>query len=332
MFMAQVVSFIIQKGGCGKTTTTVNTGGYLSMQGFRVLCIDMDPQGNMTQHFGYDNEILNLTVLDLFQKNAQFDEVVLKRSENLHVLPNNLNSAAAELPLYKSFSREFLLRDAIHSVLNDYDFILIDCPPTLGVFSINALAASTEFVMVIAPEFFPMKSIKPLYNTYRMVKEKLNHTLRFSGVAMTMCDFRTRHSQEVYGILKKNFPHKLYNAYIRNNVTLKEASSCGNTIFEYAPRSIGAFDYQNFTEEFILDHHKNIEKRNYYQKRFNSLNQKEREQINVFAQRNLSNYNRNMFDKIPDSTILKEAFIVERNRLIEKLFPYSRHVTADKIE
>jgi chromosome partitioning protein len=329
--MAKVVSFIIQKGGCGKTTTTANTAGYLAIHGFKVLAVDMDPQGNLTQHLGYDNENLQKTILQLFEQTATFEEVVQKRSELLHVIPNNLHTAAAEFPLQKSMSPNYLLRDTLAPVMNDYDYILIDCPPALGLFSINALATSTEFVMVVSPEFFPMKAIKPLYDTYRMVKGKLNHSLQFNGIVMSMCDFRTRHSQEVFEILKRNFPHKLYNAYIRNNVSLKEASSCGQTIFEYNPQSFGAFDYQNFAEEFIRDHHKNISKRKYYQQKFDSLTGGEQKQIVMFAEQNLSAYARSGLDKMNDNAVLKEALLVERNKILEKLFPYRLNTIFDQV-
>lgn len=318
----KIVSFIIQKGGCGKTTTTVNTAGYLSANGFKVLCVDMDPQGNLTQHFGYDNESIDKTILHLFLKTASFEEVVLKRSESLHILPNNIETAAMEMTLQKSFSREYLLRDVLHPQQTLYDFIFIDCPPSLGLFSINALAASHEFILVVSPEFFPMKAIKPLYETFRLVKYNLNHSLQFNGIVMTMCDFRTRHSQEVLEVLKKNFPHKLYRAYIRNNVSLKEASSYGQTIFEYQPGSVGAFDYQNFAEEFIRDHHVNKSKREYYQRQFESLPPHQQNQILDFAKKNLTQYVKNSLDKIPENTVLREAFLVERNKIIEKLFPY----------
>ncbi len=329
--MAKVISFIIQKGGCGKTTTTANAAGYLSLHGFKVLAVDMDPQGNLSQHMGYDTEKLEKTILNLFERTAAINQVVLKRSELLHVLPNNLHTAAAEFSLQKSMSPNYLLRDALAPVLNDYDYIFIDCPPALGLFSINALAASTEFVLVVSPEFFPMKAIKPLYDTYRMVKEKMNHTLQFNGIVMTMCDFRTRHSQEVFDILKKNFPHKLYNAYIRNNVSLKEASSYGQTIFEYNSQSFGAFDYQNFAEEFIRNHHKNIAKREYYQQKFESLTSGEQKQIVMFAEQNLSAYARSGLDKMNDSTVLKEALVIERNKVLEKLFPYRLNTIFDQV-
>lgn len=328
--MAQVVSFIIQKGGCGKTTTAVNTGGYLALSGYKVLCVDMDPQGNLTQHLGYDTDSLSATILDLFQQKAAFEDVVIKRDDNLHILPNNLASAAAELPLYHSLSREFLLRDVLYPVLNQYDFIFIDCPPALGLFSINALVASNEFILVVSPEFFPMKAIKPLYDTYRMVKEKLNHSLRFNGVVMTMCDFRTRHSREILKILKRNFPQKLYKAFVRVNVNLKEAASYGQTIFEYQPRSIGAFDYQNFAEEFIRDHHKNVIKRKYYQYKFASLDPEEQRQILFHARSSLSQYNKALLNEPEIGEVLKEALIIERNKIIEKLFPYRINSIKEK--
>jgi chromosome partitioning protein len=330
--MTQIVSFIIQKGGCGKTTTTANTGGYLSMQGYKVLCVDMDPQGNLTQHFGYDSESLNKSILHLFQENASFEQVVLKRSENLHLLPNNLETASTELQLYHTLSREYMLRNILTPIISHYDFILIDCPPALSLFSINALATSTEFLLVVAPEFFPMKAIKPLYETYRMVKQKLNHTLQFNGVLMTMCDFRTNHSQQIYNILKKNFPHKLYDSYIRNNVALKEASSYGQTIFEYAHNSIGAYDYQNFVEEFIKDHHKNIAKRNFYQQKYDALSPNDKKKVMLYADRNLSQYNKNRLELAPTSKALREAIIVERNKILEKLFPYRINAEVASVE
>ncbi|NOX37897.1 MAG: AAA family ATPase [Calditrichaeota bacterium] len=328
--MARIVSFIIQKGGCGKTTTTANTAAYLAMQGFKVLAVDMDPQGNLTQHFGYDTDQLDDTILKLFLNQKSFEEVVLKRSDNLHLLPNNIETAGYELTIYKSLAKEYLLRDVLHPISNAYDFILIDCPPNLGIFSLNALVASTEFILVVSPEFFPMRAIKPFYDTYLMVKKKLNHTLQFKGVLMTMCDFRTRHSQEVRKILEKNFPHKLYKAYIRNNVSLKEASSVGQSIFEYDPQSTGAFDYQNFVEEFIRDYESVQQKRRYYDEKFNQLSEEEKKEILHFARQNLSQYVRHKLDEMENARILQEALIIERNRILEKLFPYRQHAYSSE--
>lgn len=328
--MTKIVSFIIQKGGCGKTTTTVNTAGYLSLQGFKVLCVDMDPQGNMTQHFGYDSEMLDATILDLFNKKRTLDEVILNRDQNLHLLPNNLRTAGAESELQKRPDRDYLLRDSLLTGISSYDYVLIDCPPTLGLFSVNALATSGEFVLVVSPEFLPMKAIKPLYETFRTVKYQLNHALQFNGIMMTMCDFRTRHSQEVLEILKRNFPQKLYHAFIRNNVSLKEAAAYGQTIFEYSPQSLGAFDYQNFAEEFIRDHHKNRSKRKYYQDTFDRLTKEEKHQILMIAKNNLSAYVRSNLEKIPGSKVIKESLRIERNKILENLFPYRVHAKLEQ--
>lgn len=327
--MGQTVSFIIQKGGCGKTTTTVNTASYLALQGFRVLAVDMDPQGNLTQHFGYDTDSLEYTLLHLFLQKKEFDEIVLRRDENLHILPNNIEMTAVEFTLYKSLSREYILRDVLHPVNHLYDFILIDCPPNLGIMSVNSLVASTEFILVVSPEFFPMRAIKPLYETYLMIKSKLNRTLQFKGVLMSMCDFRTRHAQEVKKILEKNFPQKLYKTYIRNNVALKEASSMGKSIFEYAPYSPGAFDYQNFVEEFIRDHAEVQRKREFYESHFKRLPLPEQKEIMQFARRNLSNYNRSRLESAAEKPVLQQALIIERNRILEKLFPYRQYATLE---
>jgi chromosome partitioning protein len=323
--MPQIISFIIQKGGCGKTTTTANAASYLAMQGFTVLAVDMDPQGNLTQHLGFDTDNLDCALNDLFLNQKSFKDVVLEKSENLHLLPNNFEMTSAEASLYKSISREYILRDILSPVGDNYDFILIDCPPNLGILSINALAASTEFIMVATPDFFPMKAIKPLYETFLMVKTKLNRTLQFRGVLLTMCDFRTKHSKEVLNILRKNFSHKLFNSFIRNNVTLREASSVGKSIFDYNSRSIGAFDYQNFVEEFIRDHEKVKKKKKYYEKAFRELEPSEKNEIMQFAILRLSRYNRNRIDEVDADPILKEALNIERNKIIEKLYPYREH-------
>jgi hypothetical protein len=177
-----------------------------------------------------------------------------------------------------------------------------------------------------------MKAIKPLYETYRMVKHRLNHTLQFNGIMLTMCDFRTRHSQEILEILKKNFPHKLYHTFVRINVSLKEAAAYGQTIFEYKPRSTGAFDYQNLAAEFIRDHHKNIEKQKYYQYRFDHLPQVEQKQILGLAKDNLSSYVRSNLEKIPGSNVLRESLMIERNKILENLYPYRRNKEMEKIQ
>ncbi|GAB4172556.1 MAG: hypothetical protein Kow00108_07220 [Calditrichia bacterium] len=323
--MPRIISFIIQKGGCGKTTSTVNTGGYLSGLGIKTLLVDMDPQGNLTQHLGYNTDDIDKTVVSLMKNEASFDEVVLKRNEHLHILPNNILAASEEIMLHNSYTREYLLRDALYPVMNDYDFILIDCPPNLGLYSINSLATSTEFVLVVAPEFFPMKAIKPLFETYNMVRTKLNRTLKLGGVLLTMADLRTRHAQQVLQIIFKNFGKLLFQSFIRNNVHLKEAAAHGQHIFEYAPESIGALDYQSFADEFLKDHARVKEKLQYFDKMFQSLSKEEQEEIISFAQKNVHPFIQSRLDSGEDSSALSNAILIERNKILDKLFPYRLH-------
>ncbi len=329
--MPRIISFIIQKGGCGKTTSTVNTAGYLARLGIKTLVVDMDPQGNLTQHLGYNTDTLQKTVLHALKGDEKIENLILKRDEFLHVVPNNIESAGEEIMLYNSYTREYLLRDALYPVINYYDFILIDCPPNLGLFSINALATSTEFIMIAAPEFFPMKAIKPLIESYQMVKTKLNHSLRLGGVLISMADLRTKHSQQVLEIINKNFGKYLFHNHIRNNVQLKEAAAVGQTIFEYAPDSIGAADYQGFAEELLKNHAKIKEKWTYYEEKFRKLPSADQKELLDFAGRNLSSFAKARIAKGEKSDTLDRALLIERNKLLEKLFPY-RYASYEKQE
>ena len=329
--MPRIISFIIQKGGCGKTTTTVNTAGFLAKMGLKTLVVDMDPQGNLTQHLGYNTDEIEKTVLHLLKGEEQIEDVLIERNEYLHLLPNNIESASAEVFLYNAYTREYLLRDALYPVLTEYDFILIDCPPNLGLYSINALATSTEFIMVAAPEFFPMKAIKPLIETFNMVKTKLNHSLRMGGVLVGMADLRTKHAQQVMGVIRKNFGKYLFQNYIRNNVMLKEAAANGQTIFEYAPESIGARDFQNFAEEFLKDHHKIKEKWSYYEDKFSQLPRDQQAELVEFAEQNLTSQTRNRLKNGDKSEVVNRALQIERNNLLEKIYPY-RYVVDETIQ
>lgn len=322
--MPKIVSFIIPKGGCGKTTTAVNLSAYLALQGYRVLAVDMDPQGNLTQHFGYDSENVEKTLLQVFLEEKTIDEVILKRSETLHVVPNNFKMIKHHSALEKTYTPNYLLRDALFPIKNNYDYILIDCPPSLGLFSQNALVASTDIMLVVAPEFFPMRSIKPLYLEYLDVKEKHNLTLNLKGVVLTMADMRLRHSREIVGIIKENFGKKLYSSYIRNNVSLKEAASYGNSIFEYDANSSGAMDYTLLAEEFLRDFAPAVEKKRYYEEVFNGLNEKDRANMMVYVKQKIQSYHKYVISEIDDNSLIKQAVIIERNKQIEKFFPFNR--------
>jgi chromosome partitioning protein len=319
--MAKIVSFILQKGGCGKTTTTVNIGGYVASQGFKTLMVDMDPQGNMTQHFGYIPEKIDMTIRNVLKKEIPIGDAIIKRNPNLHVIPNNILTAADELTFMQSFSREFLLRDQLLSISNDYDYIFIDCPPSLGILSLNALCASHEMFITISPDYFPLMAIKSLYDTYKVVKSKLNKSLQIKGIGITMCDIRTNHARQVIEILEKNFTNKVYHSHIRNNVQLKDASGSGQTIFEYEPNSIGAADYTAMGEEFLLDHLEVQKKLAYYEEIYSELSEMEKKEIEKFAVQNLNSYIQERYLSGDTSSFVVEALKIQRNKIIEKVFP-----------
>jgi chromosome partitioning protein len=318
--MAKIVSFIIQKGGCGKTTTTVNIGGYLAEQGYRVLMIDMDPQGNMTHHLGIVPETLEITIRNVLKKSVPISEAIIKRSENLDVIGNNILTSADEITFLNTFSREYLLRDQLTSIMKDYDYILIDCPPSLGILSLNSLVASHEMFIVVAPDFFPLMALKPLLETFDIVREKLNVSLKFNGIAITMCDMRTNHAKQVVEILEKNFPDKLYHSVIRQSVSLKDASGQGKTVFEYDPKSSGAEDYRNLGEEFIKDNLSVQKKHHKLDLLFQRLNAAEKEQIEQAAVLALNQFNRERIERGDQSDALVNALKLSRNRIIEQIY------------
>lgn len=320
--MAKIVSFIIPKGGCGKTTTATNLAAYISTQGYRVLAVDMDPQGNLTQHLGYDTENLAGTLSDLFLKKKKIEEVLLERDEKLHLLPNNFEIIKHIKEMEGVYTPYYLLRDTLFPIKNNYDFIIVDCPPSLGFFSINALAASTDIMLVVSPEFFPLKSIKPLYFEYQEIREKLNLSLNLKGVLITMADMRLRHARDVVEIIKNNFKEKLYAAYIRNNVALKEAASVGMSIFEYDKNSAGAIDYTIFAEEFLRDFAPAKAKKKYYEEIFGRLSDKEKSDILNLAKSRIDSYHKYVISEITERDIVKQAVLIERNKQLEKLFPY----------
>jgi chromosome partitioning protein len=320
--MPNIVSIIIPKGGCGKTTTSANLVAYLAMQGYTTLAVDMDPQGNLTQHFGYDTDRFETTIYDLFLNTAQFSDVVLQKNANLHILPNNFRSIRNITRLQETHTPEFLLRDTLYPIQNNYDFIIVDCPPSLGLFTVNALSTSTDIILVVAPEFFPMKSIKPLYDEYLDIREKFNLSLNLKGVLLTMADFRLKHSREVADIIAGNFRDRLYKTYIRNNVALKEAGSYGQSIFEYDANSIGAMDYAMFAEEFLRDFAPAREKKAYYDDVFNALSKKEKDIIWEDAKRRIQLLQKQNTGEMPDKEYIRQAIIIERNRIIESTKPY----------
>jgi chromosome partitioning protein len=318
--MAKIVSFIIQKGGCGKTTTTVNIGAYLALKGFKTLMLDMDPQGNMSQHFGVNPEECPITIRQVLKRECKIEDAIINRSLNLDVIPNNILTAADELSFLSAISREYLLRDQLLKINANYDYILIDCPPSLGILSLNALCASHEMLIVISPDFFPLMAVQPLLETYSIIQEKLNKTLKVKGIAITMYDNRTNHARQVIDVLEKNFPDKIYSTFIRQNVALKDASGLGKSIFEYDPQSYGAEDYAALAEEFVYDHLNNQKKRSYYDRLFESLSDLEKDDVLKNSQILLSSFVKERIESKIKSENIERAVLNARNKILEKKY------------
>ena len=324
--MGNVISFIIQKGGCGKTTTTVNVGGFLARAGFKVLMIDMDPQGNMTQHFGLVPEELELTIRNVLKNDISIEEAINHRNENIDIIGNNILTSGDEITFLNSYSREFLLRDKLTPIIHKYDYILIDCPPSLGILSLNALVSSQEMVMVVAPDFFPLMAIKPLYETYKIIQKKLNKSLRIKGIIINMFDPRTKHARQVLEVVEKNFPDKIYHSFIRQSVSLKDASGEGKTIFEFDENSTGAKDFEALGEEFVRDHLSVQKKNQYYKQTYEKLNAEDKHHIDEKAFANLNPFTRELLTTKSDSISANQAFQISRNKIIETIYPFQKAV------
>jgi chromosome partitioning protein len=250
--MAKIISVCNQKGGTGKTTTTVNLSAALAELGKKVLVIDVDPQGNATSGLGINKNELEKSVYDILIGKLTVEEVVIKNVfPNLDVIPCNINLTGAEIELVGALSRETRLKKKLEVVLNQYDFIFIDSPPSLGLLTLNALVASNSIIIPIQCEFYALEGVSQLLNTINLIKEGLNSSIAVEGVLMTMADFRTNLTTEVITEIKNYFKDKVYNAVIPRNIRLSEAPSFGKPITVYDNNSIGAVRYRELAEEFI---------------------------------------------------------------------------------
>ncbi|MCA9383086.1 ParA family protein [Candidatus Dojkabacteria bacterium] len=253
MFM--VISIANQKGGVGKTTTTINLGVYLASKGKSVLLIDLDPQSNLTSGLGIladaDKEATK-TIYDILSGDTPATEAVLEsKFENLSVIPAKIELAGAEIELVNTMSREMVLANALNEIKEKYDYILIDCPPSLGLLTINALAASDEAFIPVQAEYFALEGLGQLINTINIVKKRLNSRLEIGGVIMTMYDIRTNLSKDVNGEVVNFFGDKVFKTIIPRNVRLSEAPSHGKPILEYDSNSQGAIAYDNLAKEVL---------------------------------------------------------------------------------
>ncbi|MGG7144975.1 ParA family protein [Clostridium nigeriense] len=242
-----------QKGGVGKTTTNINLCAFLAMEGYRVLTIDIDPQGNTTSGLGLDKRNLEMSMYDVITSDASLKEVILKSElvQNLDIAPSTMELAGAEVEVIGKENREVILANKIKEVEDDYDFIFIDCPPSLGVLTINALTSVESVLIPIQCEFYALEGVGQLINTIKLVKKSLNKDLEIEGVVMTMYDYRTNLSNEVFEEVKNFFNEKVYNTTISRNIRLAEAPSFGLPIMLYDEKCKGAESYRNLTREFL---------------------------------------------------------------------------------
>ena len=242
-----------QKGGVGKTTTNINLCAFLAMEGYKVLTIDIDPQGNTTSGLGLDKRNLEVSMYDVLTNNASLEQVIIKSEliPNLYIAPSTMELAGAEVEIIGIKDRETILLREISKIKDQYDFIFIDCPPSLGVLTINALTAVDSVLIPIQCEFYALEGVGQLINTIQLVKKSLNKSLDIEGVLMTMYDYRTNLSNEVYDEAKKFFNDKVYDATIARNIRLAEAPSFGLPIMLYDDKCKGAIACKKFAKEFL---------------------------------------------------------------------------------
>jgi chromosome partitioning protein len=252
---ATIVAIANQKGGVGKSTTTINLGAGLAYQGERVLLVDLDPQGNTTSGLGIDRSAIEYSTYDLLVDDIAIEDVVEPSSLlNLFVVPATIELAGAEIELVSMFSREARLGKALEPIAEDYDFVLVDCPPSLGLLTVNGLAAADEVLIPIQCEYYALEGVSQLMKNIELVQRSLNPQLNIEGVLLTMYDGRTTLAADVVAQVREHFGETTYRTVIPRTVRLSEAPSYGEPIEAYDPMSRGAIAYRELAREFRRRH------------------------------------------------------------------------------
>ena len=246
------IAFINQKGGVGKTTSTANVGACLAALGKKVLLIDLDPQANLSIHFGINVQGKDASIYEIMCGKKTVSDVLIETSiSNLDIIPSDIDLASAEVELVNTVGRETIVKFYLEGVLEGYDYVLIDCPPSLGLLTLNALTIANEIFIPLQTEFFALQGVSKLIQTFDVIKKRLNSKLEITGIISCMYDSRTKLGQAVLDKIKEYFADKVFTTTIRKNIKLSESTSHGMPVTEYAPDSNGAQDYEALTKEIV---------------------------------------------------------------------------------
>lgn len=250
--MGRIIAIANQKGGVGKTTTAINLSSCLAAKGKKVLAVDMDPQGNMTSGLSVDKESVDYTIYDLIIGEANIEQALCKDVfENLDIIPTNIDLSGAEIELLDIENKEYILKKEVDKVRDSYDFVIIDCPPSLSMLTINAMTTADTVLVPIQCEYYALEGLSQLIKTIELVKNRLNDRLEMEGVVFTMYDARTNLSLQVVENVKENLNQNIYKTIIPRNIRLAEAPSHGLPINYYDPKSTGAESYMLLADEVI---------------------------------------------------------------------------------